>query len=577
MDARSLRFRFEQRRGHFLVVEGSEDRPLTRRDCDEFQLGMLTACEVPGLLKLEAEEIDGRLSLRYALTGTRMLSQVMRANKMTMAAYMGALCRLAEVMEDCRLYVLNPDCMLLDDDRIFVGQAGDQDFKFLYLPMRADDAGTVRGMESLIVRWMMQVADPDGKAIQQSLRIAASPEFKPAALSRFARAYLAGHQSAAFGRAETPADAGASAEGSEQGYHRHSTRGSAPASWDAAAEADIANRGRQPEGGGGYSGDSAATGRKNGAGPAASSGWRWFQPVPSDENGMSALLGDDSDPYGEAPEAPAVHSPDRGRRQVVLLCAAFGIIAIAWRWGYAASPGAAGLSLSLGATAAVLAAAGWLSVSYRRAERRTGLEGNRSIRQSESRVRMPESPKASSAHDGISGHSSANGDNREDRGSLVPIGEREHHGAALRFGQPGEAESSPAGMAIESGSWEEDRTQFLEAHAGIKESSIYYLAWESETRALPIPLTGASLIIGRSREASGHVDVTPGVSRAHLELLRTGEGWTATDLGSRNGSKLNGSAMVAYEPYPLQPDDEIELAGAAVYRLKFGKPQQQAS
>jgi len=576
MDKSSLRFRFEQRRGHYLVVEGTEDRPLTRQDCDEFQLRMLAVCEVPGLLKLEAEEIDGRLSLRYALTGTRMLTQVTRANKMTMAAYMGALCRLAEVMEDCRLYVLNPGFLLLDDDRIFVGQAGDQDLKFVYLPIKAEEAGSVHGMESLIVRWMMQVANPDGKAIQQTLRIAASPEFKPASLSRFARAYMAGDHPAAHDITDTSAGIGVATEGSEQGNHKRAAYGFAAGSWDAVAATDIAkNNGRQSESGHGFAGDSASSGRQiRGASADASGRWRWFQPVSNDANSMSSLLGDDSDPYGEAPEAPVASSSDGGRRQVVLLCAAFGVIAIAWRWGYAVSPDNAGLSLSLGVTVAVLAAAGWLSISFRRAE----LRGNRPKRLHQSRIQLSdESPKAASAPDGSAGRSSANDG---DRGIAAKIRAREDRGAATELGQSGEAEPLHTGAGIGEAPWEEDRTQFLESHPnnpGSKESSIYYLAWESETQAPPIPLNGASLIIGRSREASGHVDVTPGISRAHMELLHTGEGWAATDLGSRNGSKLNGAAMVAYESYPLQPDDAIELAGAAVYRLKYGKPQQQAS
>ncbi len=582
MNKGSLRFRFEQRRGHYLVVEGSEDRPLTRRDCDEFQLRMLTACEVPGLLKLEAEEIDGRLSLRYALSGTRMLSQMIRANKMTMAAYLGALCRLAEVMEDCRLYVLNPGCMLLDDDRIFVGQAGEQDLKFVYLPITAEETGSVNGMETLIVRWVMQVANPDGKAIQQTLRIAASPEFKPTALSRFARAYMAGNQSAAFGISEASAGVEVATGSSEQGSHGRAAYGFAAGSWDAAAATDIANKGRHPGSGHGFASDSASSGKQTGAASAdASPRWRWFQPASSDANSMSAMLGDVSDPYGEAPEAPTSPASDGGRKQVVLLCAAFGIIAIAWRWGYAAYPGAAGLSLSLGVTVAVLAAAGWLSISFRRAERGAELEENRSKSLHESHVQLPIGPKAAPAHDGAAGLGVAKDDDRESRGADEKAGEREDYGAAFRrIGQSGEAESLRTGAGIDNACWEEDRTQFLESHPGnpgSKESSIYYLAWESETQTPPIPLTGASLIIGRSREASGHVDVTPGISRAHLELLRTGEGWTATDLGSRNGSKLNGATMVAYESYPLQPDDAIELAGAAVYRLKFGKPQQQAS
>ena len=140
-------------------------------------------------------------------------------------------------------------------------------------------------------------------------------------------------------------------------------------------------------------------------------------------------------------------------------------------------------------------------------------------------------------------------------------------------GQGAVASAEQAGMFA---SRETELTQYLEPAIRQQDTAVYYLVWESDPHAAPIPLQGPSLVIGRSREASGHLDATPGISRAHLELLRTEEGWTATDLGSRNGSKLNGTEMAAYEPYVLQPDDSLDLAGS-VYRFKYGKLQRQAS
>jgi hypothetical protein len=52
--------RFERNRGHFLVVEG--DPPISRGDCDEFQLRMFQACEIPGLITPDVEEIDGNMA-----------------------------------------------------------------------------------------------------------------------------------------------------------------------------------------------------------------------------------------------------------------------------------------------------------------------------------------------------------------------------------------------------------------------------------------------------------------------------------------------------------------------------------
>jgi DNA-binding NtrC family response regulator len=49
----------------------------------------------------------------------------------------------------------------------------------------------------------------------------------------------------------------------------------------------------------------------------------------------------------------------------------------------------------------------------------------------------------------------------------------------------------------------------------------------------------------------------PSVSRYHLELRRAPRGWLAADLGSRNGTAINGRRLVGQEP--LRPGDLLEI------------------
>jgi Protein of unknown function (DUF3662)/Inner membrane component of T3SS, cytoplasmic domain len=69
------------------------------------------------------------------------------------------------------------------------------------------------------------------------------------------------------------------------------------------------------------------------------------------------------------------------------------------------------------------------------------------------------------------------------------------------------------------------------------------------------PLTGPRTIIGRGSEADITVDDS-GISRKHVEILWDGKRGQARDLGSTNGSKLNG---VVLTKAPLEPDSVIEL------------------
>jgi hypothetical protein len=67
--------------------------------------------------------------------------------------------------------------------------------------------------------------------------------------------------------------------------------------------------------------------------------------------------------------------------------------------------------------------------------------------------------------------------------------------------------------------------------------------------------------IGRSRQCEIVID-DANVSRQHAEIRPRGGSWVLTDLGSTNGSMLNGRKIVG--PEVLKPGDEIELGTSAV-------------
>ena len=70
------------------------------------------------------------------------------------------------------------------------------------------------------------------------------------------------------------------------------------------------------------------------------------------------------------------------------------------------------------------------------------------------------------------------------------------------------------------------------------------------------PLEDNSLIIGRAEDCDIQVDVTSAASRRHAEVYPGDAGWRIRDLGSSNGTKLNGSIV---QDEPLQEGDSIEV------------------
>ncbi|MGO9955311.1 MAG: FhaA domain-containing protein [Solirubrobacteraceae bacterium] len=73
-------------------------------------------------------------------------------------------------------------------------------------------------------------------------------------------------------------------------------------------------------------------------------------------------------------------------------------------------------------------------------------------------------------------------------------------------------------------------------------------------RRLVVGPAGVSL--GRSRQCDVMVD-DPNVSRTHAEIRPRGGSWVLIDLGSTNGSRLNGRRVEG--PEVLKPGDELEL------------------
>jgi hypothetical protein len=74
------------------------------------------------------------------------------------------------------------------------------------------------------------------------------------------------------------------------------------------------------------------------------------------------------------------------------------------------------------------------------------------------------------------------------------------------------------------------------------------------------PGSGVRFTIGRTRECDLCLpDLS--VSRMHALLVRREDGWLLSDLGSHNGTRLNG--WLVREPVPLHPGDRVEFGSMA--------------
>ena len=80
------------------------------------------------------------------------------------------------------------------------------------------------------------------------------------------------------------------------------------------------------------------------------------------------------------------------------------------------------------------------------------------------------------------------------------------------------------------------------------------------------PLTQSRTVIGRGSDADITIDDT-GTSRQHVEILWDSKRGQVSDLGSTNGSKLNGAPVTKA---PLPPDSIIEIGRASCRERVYG-------
>ncbi|QQZ10437.1 DUF6382 domain-containing protein [Heyndrickxia vini] len=95
-----------------------------------------------------------------------------------------------------------------------------------------------------------------------------------------------------------------------------------------------------------------------------------------------------------------------------------------------------------------------------------------------------------------------------------------------------------------------------------------YLEVDRNGEVEHIKLTEDHFMIGRNEAAVDYVEDSVGISRVHLELIKIDNSYGVKDLGSRNGTKLNGETLIPYKIYALNEDDCLTI-GKVEYRFKW--------
>ena len=76
-------------------------------------------------------------------------------------------------------------------------------------------------------------------------------------------------------------------------------------------------------------------------------------------------------------------------------------------------------------------------------------------------------------------------------------------------------------------------------------------------------MTKDEFTIGKKQElVDGAIAFNKMISRSHCKIARQGEHFVIIDLGSANGTYVNGPRIQAGQPYPIKNGDLIRLANS---------------
>lgn len=521
------------------------------------ELQMLRGNAIPFLLPVEWIEIDGNVTFRYSIAGTRMLSHQVHLHPLTMQDMYACLLAVADGLEACKSYLLRPECCLLQESCLFIGERWDEVF-LLYVPVLEPEGGNkqeaerARSFTALVMRLAAHVKELDGSGLQRLLKQLQDERGIRSALRKTLLELIEGGPGPTY-----PVE-----EALESQYRQSGT--SAGFVWPLSrfsvhqASGEMGDReGNEPRSG------IYEPGTMN----------KPVEPLMEqaiEEPVQAALLAIDS---GSSREP-------LGRSKWGAFAIAAIAIALVWRYGYMAQPTDDRLLICLGATVILAVAAlmaGW---------RGRGREESALAAPIKKRGSGLEQPRNWLSDAELSDRREAGAPVHADRWSFpgsppVPSvanaaidndgAETEHHHSAivrLSIDEPAPASEATAWIGRERN---KQSGQLRKEQAEAK--FIWHLErtekGENERIMLPFP-DSPLFLIGRSGGKVHYADEHPGISRVHLELGADEDGYTAKDLGSRNGTTLNGSPMIAYKIYKLQSEDELQLAGhdGPIYKLR---------
>ncbi|MBG9795397.1 phosphopeptide-binding protein [Paenibacillus dendritiformis] len=564
----------------------TRDNPVPSEALDHHQAKMLAYNRVPHFLRLDIREVDLELSFIYDISGKRMLKQALRSMRMTSSQYFEWILQLVRILENCRAYMLHPDHVLLHEECVFVDeQAADGGLHVAYLPLLEplQPRAGMDGLRRLGILLSTHVAQWNGDGFQRLVQCLSQEDHSLADVRKLLQALIAG----------------TSAAGAERPVSQWLPKGSEGMRSLSPPEAGH-DWPKKPEG------DNLLIGSLHGSAAPGPLTTGEGGPVPGEAN---TLRGENE---GTVPDAKGTPS---GKNYYAAGGAAIVTAALAWRYIYLDNPALNTLLISVGiSVGAVALGAAWISGMLARIPGMLARRGSaaspaaagpeasvpglgRELLRPEWLKQELQSGGEAAAADAIR-LAGAQGVHLAAADAIRPSAGRDSHSREYAgFPQGlGNEPSTPDGPRMDSfyaelplytsmlDSSGSEATVVLGQRPGtdtdFREGGrcapylrrLGGLGGSTGAEGMGIPKEAAAaveriplafpFVIGRSEQGVQWREAGAGVSKHHCELVQGDDGAVAIrDLGSRNGTELEGEPIIPYNLYPLQNGDRFSVAG----------------